>query len=121
MVEMVYSNLHDNQMSKELDEIHCTQAVWWRLVWNTMMSYANTLAMMDHPDTEELTVEKPSCQLQQFKENLSSPFTLRACVLAVVRLSRQVQRLKENLSSSLPLQASISAIKGAAQSQPSPV
>lgn len=32
VMEMVYSNLDNNQVSRDLDDIHCTWAMWQRLV-----------------------------------------------------------------------------------------
>ncbi|GAB0209900.1 hypothetical protein GRJ2_003455700 [Grus japonensis] len=83
VVEVIYSDLDSNQVSKDLDDIQCTRATWRRFVWNAPVLYSNTLAMMDWPDFNIPTVERLSHQLQHFEENLSSSSSPQASVLAV--------------------------------------
>ncbi|KAK4811365.1 hypothetical protein QYF61_027594 [Mycteria americana] len=47
VVQNIYSDLNNNQGSKDPDEVQCTQAMWQRLVQNTSVFYTNTLAIMD--------------------------------------------------------------------------
>ena len=83
MVEVIYSDLDSNQVSKDLDDIQRTRAMWRRFVRNAPVLYSNTLAIMDWPDFNIPTVERLSHQLQHFKENLSSSSSPQASVLAV--------------------------------------
>lgn len=83
VVEVVYSDLDSNQVSKDLDDIRCTWAMGRRFVQNAPVLYSNTLAMMDWPDFNIPTVERLTHQLQHFKENLPSSSFPRPSVSAV--------------------------------------
>ena len=83
MVEAIYSNRDNNQVSKDLDDIQCMWSMWLKFVWNAPMFYTSTLVVIDWTDIEAPTVDRLAYQLWQFKENVSSSPTLRSCVLAV--------------------------------------
>lgn len=68
VVEVVYSNLANNQASKDPDDIQCLWFVWQKFVQSLWMLYTGTLAIMDLADIEAPTVYRPACELQHFKE-----------------------------------------------------
>lgn len=76
VVEVTYSNLNNNQASKDPDEVRYLRSTWRKFVWNTP-TYASTLVIMDWTDIEAPTVERLACQLWCSEENLSSSLTLR--------------------------------------------
>ena len=84
MVEVIYSNLDNNQSSKDLDKIQCMWSTWQKFVWNTLTPYASTLEIIDWTDIKVPTVDRRACQLWQFEENLSSSPNLWACVYLVL-------------------------------------
>lgn len=81
---MIYSNLDNNQSSKDLDKIQCMWSIWQKFVWNTLTSCASTLEIMDWRDIRVPTVDRLACQLQQFKKYLSSSPNLWTCVYLVL-------------------------------------
>ena len=78
------------QLSKDPDEVNCTQPMWWKFVQSTPSSYASSLAVMTWKDREGQTVDKSAGQLQQYKECLSS--SLQACISAVEKLPENVKQ-----------------------------
>lgn len=109
VVEVIYRSLDNNQASEDLGEVQCMWSTWQKFVWSTLSSYTCTLVLMIWPDIEG----RWASRLQQFKENLSSTPTLKACVLAGERLSQQFQVFKDSVASSSPIPAIISATKWA--------
>ncbi|KAK4818455.1 hypothetical protein QYF61_013661 [Mycteria americana] len=117
MPEVIYDDLDNKQLSKDPDEVKCTQPMWQKFVWSTPASYANSLAVMTWKDGEGQMVDELAGQLQQYEESLSS--SLRACISAVEKLpdtlakklSQDFQRLKEGMSCSPPVLTSIPAIR----------
>lgn len=63
MVEMIYSNLDENQASKDLDEIQCMWSMQQKFVQNEPASYANTVAMMSWTDMEAPAMDGLARQL----------------------------------------------------------
>ncbi|KAK4806879.1 hypothetical protein QYF61_012600 [Mycteria americana] len=63
MVEVIYSNLDNNQASKDLNEIWCMRSTWRKFVQSAPTSYTNTLAIMSWTDTEAPTVDGLARQL----------------------------------------------------------
>ncbi|GAB0204041.1 hypothetical protein GRJ2_002869700 [Grus japonensis] len=103
MQKMIYYDPDNAQLPTDTDEVQCTPPMWRKLEGSTPSSYARSLAVMDWEDEEGPTVDKSaSCQLQQYKENLSS-----SLVSAVEKLAQQ---LKEDRSYSPPVRTSISAV-----------
>lgn len=60
-VEVIYSNMDNNEVSKDLGDVHCSWAIW----------YQCDLTVRDWADAEALPVEKLCHLLQPFGENLS--------------------------------------------------
>ncbi|KAK4830508.1 hypothetical protein QYF61_011421, partial [Mycteria americana] len=84
MLEVIYSDLDNKQLSKGPDEVKCTRPMWRKFVRSAPSSYTNSLAILTWKDREEPTVDE---------------------------LSQKVQQLEEDMSYSPPIQTSISAIR----------
>ncbi|KAK4806132.1 hypothetical protein QYF61_001055 [Mycteria americana] len=95
VLEVIYGDLDNEQLSKDPDEVQCTRPMWRKLVRSAPASYANSLAIMTWEDGEG-----------PMEESISSSH-----VSAVEKLSRKVQQLKEDRSCSPPVWTSISAIR----------
>ncbi|GAB0209121.1 hypothetical protein GRJ2_003377800 [Grus japonensis] len=106
MREMVYYDPDNTQLPTDPDEVQCTRPMWWKLVWNAPLLYANSLALIDWKDKEAPTVDEVAGRLQQYEESLSS-----SLVSAVEKLSWKVQQFEANMSYSPPIWTSISAIR----------
>ena len=63
MVEVVYSNLDNNQASKDLDDVQYTRSMWQKFVQSALMLYASTLVTMDWIDIEAPTLYRLAYQL----------------------------------------------------------
>lgn len=109
VLEMVCSDLDNAQTPKDPDEVQCTPSMWCKFVWGAPSSHASTLAAMRWKDVMGSTVYVVSRQLQQYEENLFAP--LRACTVAVEKLSQNVHHLKERTSSSSARGRNISAMQ----------
>ena len=60
-MEVIYSNLDNDQGSKDPDEVQCMWSMWRKFVRSAPMSYANTLVIMDWTDIEAPTVARLAC------------------------------------------------------------
>ncbi|KAK4810705.1 hypothetical protein QYF61_007679 [Mycteria americana] len=94
MLEVVYGDLDDEQLSKDPDEVKCTRPTWWKLLRSAPASYANSLAILTWKDRDGPMVDEAASQLHEYKEIISS-----SLVSAVEKL---VQQLKEDRSYSPP-------------------
>lgn len=101
MLEAIYKNLDNKQLSKDPNEVKCTGPMCWEFVLSVPSLYANSLAEMCWKEQEEPMGDESASQLWQYEESLSS--SLLAHILAVEKLSQEVQELEEKASSSLPV------------------
>ena len=88
VLEVIYSDLDDDEVSKDPEDVLCTRAMWRKVIQSAPASYSNSLATMYCPDMDTPTVEKVSSWLQNFEENLCTSSSLRASALAVRGASR---------------------------------
>ncbi|KAK4827160.1 hypothetical protein QYF61_015114 [Mycteria americana] len=109
MLEVIYSNLDNDQAYKDLDEIWCTQSMWQKFVRNAPTSYTHTLAIMSWTDTEAPTIDELARQLREYEDNLAS--LMWACVLAVDRLTQKMSEQAEKGRSSSRTPTKALAIK----------
>lgn len=94
MLEVIYDDLDDKQISQDPGEVKCTWPTWQEFVWSAPSSYTNSLAVMTWKDWEEFTVDELPNELRQYEESLSS-YT-QTCVSALEKLFQEVQQLKES-------------------------
>ncbi|GAB0208818.1 hypothetical protein GRJ2_003347500 [Grus japonensis] len=83
VLEVIYSDLDDEEVSKDPEDVLCTRATWRKVIQSAPASYSNSLAAMYFPDRDTPTVEKVSSWLQNFEENLCTSSSLRASTLAI--------------------------------------
>ncbi|KAM9591477.1 uncharacterized protein ACIBXB_006274 [Morphnus guianensis] len=83
VVEVIYSDLDDEEVSKDPEDVLCTRAMWRKVIQGAPASYSNSLAAMYCPDMETPTVEKVSSWLQNFEENLCVSSSLQDSALAL--------------------------------------
>ncbi|KAK4810528.1 hypothetical protein QYF61_004491 [Mycteria americana] len=83
VLEVIYGDLDNDEVSKDPDDILCIQAMWRKVVQNAPVSYSNSLAAMYCPDTDTPTVERASSWLQNLEENLCPSSSPQASTLAV--------------------------------------
>ncbi|GAB0202585.1 hypothetical protein GRJ2_002724100 [Grus japonensis] len=83
VLEVIYSDLDDEEVSKDPEDVLCTRAMWRKVIQSAPASYSNSLAAMYFPDRDTPTVEKVSSWLQNFEENLCTSSSLRASTLAI--------------------------------------
>ena len=57
MLEVIYGDLNNKQLSKDPDEVRCTRPMWWKLVRNASSSCANSLAILTWKDGDGPTVD----------------------------------------------------------------
>ncbi|GAB0208965.1 hypothetical protein GRJ2_003362200 [Grus japonensis] len=81
VLEVIYSDPEDDEVSKDLEDVLCTRAVWRKRIQSAPVS--NSLAAMYCLDMDTPTVEKGSTWLQNFEENLCTSSSLQASALAV--------------------------------------
>ncbi|KAK4810594.1 hypothetical protein QYF61_007331 [Mycteria americana] len=102
VLEVVYGDLGNEQLSKDPDEVKCTS--WYGAHQCHMSSQWNSI--LTSKDEEVPTVDEVASQLQEYEESISS-----SLILAVEKLSRKVQQREEDRSYSPPVQTSVSAIR----------
>ena len=83
VLEVIYSDLDDDEVSKDPEDVLCTRAMWRKVIQSAPASYSNSLAAMYYPDMDTPTVEKVSSWLQNFEENLCTSSSLQNSALAV--------------------------------------
>ncbi|GAB0208081.1 hypothetical protein GRJ2_003273800 [Grus japonensis] len=83
VLEVIYSDLDDEEVSKDPENVLCTRATWRKVIQSAPASYSNSLAAMYCPDMDTPTVEKVSSWLQNFEENLCTSSSLWASALAI--------------------------------------
>ena len=83
VLEVIYSDLDDSEVSKDPEDVLCTRAMWRKGIQSAPASYSNSLAASYCPDMGTPTVERVSPWLQNFEENLCPSSSLRASALAV--------------------------------------
>jgi len=66
MLEVIYDDWNNEQLSKDLDELECTQPMWQNFIWNVSLFNVNSLAVMTWKDGEEQTLDELAGQLQQY-------------------------------------------------------
>lgn len=86
--KVVYSDLDNDRVSKDPDDVRCSRAVWRRLARGAMPAYACALAPMDWPAAEVPTVEELSRRLLRAQESFS------ACGTTSARLPRHHRQLE---------------------------
>ncbi|KAK4819027.1 hypothetical protein QYF61_024181 [Mycteria americana] len=69
MLEVIYDDLDNEQLSKDPDEVKRTQPMWQKLVWSAPALYASSLAVMTWKDGEGQTVDELAGQLWQYEES----------------------------------------------------
>ncbi|KAF1662984.1 RNA polymerase II subunit A C-terminal domain phosphatase, partial [Aptenodytes patagonicus] len=106
VLEVIYDDLNNEQLSKDPDEVKDTRPMWRKFVRSSPSSYANSLAVMTWKDGEGQMVDELAGQLRQYEESLSS-----SLVSAVEKLSREIQQLREDRPYSSPVRTSTSAIR----------
>jgi len=57
VLEVIYSDLDDDEDSKEPRDVLCTQAMWQKVIQGAPASYSYSLAAMYCPDMDTPTVE----------------------------------------------------------------
>lgn len=40
VLKVIYNYLGNTQLSKDADEVHSTQPMWWKFLWSALLSYA---------------------------------------------------------------------------------
>jgi len=78
--EVIYSDLDDDEVSKDPEDVLYTRAMWRKVIQGALASYSNSLAAMYCPDMDTPTVERVS-SWQEEKE-----VTLRMTVEAYSHL-----------------------------------
>ncbi|KAK4810737.1 hypothetical protein QYF61_007711 [Mycteria americana] len=68
MLEVIYGDLDNEQLSKDPDEVQCMQPMWQKFVQSTPASYANSLAILTWKDGEGPTVDEVASQLREYQE-----------------------------------------------------
>ncbi|PKU39964.1 glycine dehydrogenase mitochondrial-like [Limosa lapponica baueri] len=82
VLEVIYSDLDNDEVSKDLEDVLCTWAIWRKVILSAPVSY-NSLAVMYCPDMDTPTVERVSSWFQNFEENLCPSSSLWAGASAV--------------------------------------
>ena len=57
MLEVIYDDLNNEQLSRDPDEVKCTRPMWRKFVQSAPSSYANSLTIMTWKDGEGQTVD----------------------------------------------------------------
>ncbi|XP_010072299.1 PREDICTED: glycine dehydrogenase (decarboxylating), mitochondrial-like [Pterocles gutturalis] len=83
VVEVVYSDLDNKQVSTDLHDIQYTWAMYRRSVENASVSYTNSLVMTDWPHLEIPTVERLSSRFQGVSKRIPVLLIPTGTVLAV--------------------------------------
>ncbi|KAK4807022.1 hypothetical protein QYF61_000351 [Mycteria americana] len=65
VLEVIYGDLDNKQLSKDPDEVQCTRPTWRKLVRSAPASYANSLAILTWKDGEGPMVDEAASQLRQ--------------------------------------------------------
>ncbi|GAB0185444.1 hypothetical protein GRJ2_001009700 [Grus japonensis] len=65
--EMVYYDSDNVQLPTDPDEVQCTRPMWRKFVWSTLLSYTNSLAVMDWKSKEAPTVDEVVGRLRQYE------------------------------------------------------
>lgn len=82
MLEVIYDDLDNKQLSKDPDEVMYTQPMWQKFVWSAPSLYANSMAIMAWKEGQGQKVNDLTGQLCQYKESLCS-----ALISAVEKLA----------------------------------
>uniref|UniRef100_A0A663E8Z5 RNase H type-1 domain-containing protein n=1 Tax=Aquila chrysaetos chrysaetos TaxID=223781 RepID=A0A663E8Z5_AQUCH len=69
VLEVIYSDLDNDEVSKDAEDVLCTQAMWRKVIQSAPSSYSNRLAAIYCPDMDTPNMERVSW-LQNFEENL---------------------------------------------------
>lgn len=83
VLEAIYSDLANDEVSKDPEEVLCKWAMWRKVIQSTPVSYSNSRQCIAAEDTDTPTAERVSSRFQNFEENLCSSSSLRARALAV--------------------------------------
>jgi len=54
---VIYSDLDDDEVSKDLEDVLCTRAMWRKVIQGAPASYSNSLAALYCPDMDAPTVK----------------------------------------------------------------
>ena len=57
MLEVIYDDLDNKQLSKYPDEVQCMWSMWSKFLWSAPTSYTSTLVIMSWTDMEAPTVD----------------------------------------------------------------
>ncbi|KAK4810874.1 hypothetical protein QYF61_013282 [Mycteria americana] len=83
VLEVIYSDLDNEEVSKDPEDVLCTRAMWRKVIQSAPASYSINLAAMYCPDMDTPTVERVSSWLQNFEKNLCPSSSPWASALAV--------------------------------------
>nr|XP_013053966.2 uncharacterized protein LOC106047159 [Anser cygnoides] len=75
VLEVVYSDLDNDQLSADPDEVQCTRPMWLKFVRSAPPLHASALALMNWKSREAPVVDTLVWKLQQYQENISSSFS----------------------------------------------
>jgi len=88
VLEVIYDDLNNEQLSKDPDEVKSTRPMWWKFVQSKSSSYVSSLAVMTWKDSKEQTVDELVGQLWQLKKRISLPTGLHLSCGETARLSK---------------------------------
>ncbi|KAK4830621.1 hypothetical protein QYF61_012446 [Mycteria americana] len=72
ILELIYGDLDNKQLSKDPDEAWCTRPLWRQLVQSVPALYANSFTILTWKDEEGPTVDEAATQLREYEESISS-------------------------------------------------
>ncbi|KAK4815594.1 hypothetical protein QYF61_004809, partial [Mycteria americana] len=75
VLEVIYGDLDNGQLSNDPDEVKCTRPMRWKLLQSAPALYANSMATLIWKDREGLMVDEVASQLREYKESIPSSFS----------------------------------------------
>lgn len=103
VLEVIYSDLDNDQLFKDLDEVKCIQPMCCKFVWSAPLSYASSpLSVMTWKDREEQMVDVFTVQLWQCEESLSFQHTEKIKQLSTLHGLSEDPPVVELLKASVP-------------------
>lgn len=102
VLEVIYSDLDNDQLFKDLDEVKRIQPMCCKFVWSASLSYASSLAVMTWKDREERMVDVFTVQLWQYEESLSFQHTEKIKQLSTLHGLSEDPPVVELLRASVP-------------------
>ncbi|XP_039240626.1 uncharacterized protein LOC120323903 [Pipra filicauda] len=83
VVEVIYSDLNNDSVSKDPEDVPCTMAMWRKVIQSAPASYSNSLAALYYPEMDTPTVERASFWLKNLEETLCTSSSLQTSTSAV--------------------------------------